>query len=74
MTDDKQLTLPDDLKRAAPGVYVAETMTDHVWLHPKEILAARNQEPEPALVGSLVTKLVAMYAEDGIKAVIIDDE
>jgi len=74
MTDDTQLTLPDDLAKGAPGVYVAESLPDHVWLHPKEILAERNQEPEPALVGSLVTKLVAMYAEDGIKAVIIDDE
>jgi len=72
MTDDTQLQLPDDLAKGAPGIYVAESAPDHVFIHPREILEARSQEPDDALIGSLVTKLVAMYAEDGIQAVVID--
>ena len=71
-------TTADDLlarlARAAPGIYVSESEPTKVWLRIDEILAVQGHEYEEALAGITATKLIAMYANQGIEAVVIHDE
>ena len=60
MTDQDDSPVPDDLARAAPGIYVSESAPEMVWIKVEEILEARGHEPEDALIGSTATSLIDM--------------
>ena len=74
MQDLTPANLSERLVRAVPGIYIDEQEPEKVYLHIKEILAARHPDPDDALLGATATKLIAMYANEGILATVIDDE
>lgn len=73
MTNGDKPDMLDRLVRAAPGIYIDEETPEKVYLRIDEILKARNQEPEDALIGVTATQLIDMYAKEGIEAVVIND-
>ena len=74
MTDNDNEVIPDDLVRAQPGVYLAESAPAMVWLNIKEILTADGREYDDSIAGTVATQLIAAYAADDIHAVVIHDD
>ena len=74
MANNDNEVIPNDLVRAAPGVYLAESAPSMVWLNIREILTADGREYDDSIAGTVATQLIASYANDDIHAVVIHDE